>query len=225
MRLGRESVIQVQNSLRYVDIEFLSVASEAGELEKTTHIRVFEARDLIRFCRVDPDLISRYIELQHDEYNKQMRQRKLKRVLSRTSSTSKNSESVSASVTDRSGEVASDFKEYVDEKVALDMDKFDEIQSITGERMDDSHHNLVKEDDNKKNDIDRNMELVSLLKTKTTSKKRKHRENADSDEVNAGRSTMTKERSIVKKVEKKKKSKKKKRNDGKCVIDDIFDGF
>ena len=225
MKLGRESVIQVQNSLRYLDTEFLSVASEAGELEKTTHIRVFEARDLIRFCRVDPDLINRYMELHHDEYNKQMRQRKLKRVLSRTSSTSKNSESVNASVTDRSGEATSDFKEDTDQKVALDMDKFDEIQSITGERIDDSHINLVKEEYNKNNDLDRNMELVSLLKKKSTPKKRKHRESNDSDEVNAGRNTMTKERSIVNKVEKKKKSKKKKRNDGKCVIDDIFDGF
>ena len=88
MNLGKESVMQVQNSIRYLNTEFLSVVNEAGELEKTTKIRVSEARDLIHVCPVDTALINRYMELHHDQYNKQMRQRKLKRVLSRTSSAS-----------------------------------------------------------------------------------------------------------------------------------------
>jgi hypothetical protein len=222
MNLGRESVVQIQNSLRYLGTEFLSVASEAGELEKTTNILVSEARDLIRFCRVDPDLINRYMELHHDEYNKQMRQRKLKRVSSRTSSTSKYSESVNLSNTD--GEAALDFKEDHEQEATLDMDDLDANRSVTGERIDMSHLDLTKDDDNRNNDLDRNMELVSLLKKKSIYKKRKDRDDSDSD---ADKKKMTKTQTTVNKAEKKKKkkSKKKKKIDGKCVIDDIFDGF
>lgn len=227
MNLGKESVMQVQNSIRYLNTEFLSVVNEAGELEKTTKIRVSEARDLIHVCPVDPDLINRYMELHHDQYNKQMRQRKLKRVLSRTSSASNYSERVDPSVnTDMSNESLLDLKNDNDQDMPLDKNDLDPDQSIIGERMDHSHLNVTKEDDTRSNELDRNLELVSLLKKKSASKKRKDRDDSNSEESNAGKKhTISKVTINVDKAEKKPKKKSKKRNDGKCVIDDIFDGF
>jgi hypothetical protein len=229
MNLGKESVMQVQNSIRYLNTEFLSVANEAGEIEKMTKIRVSEARDLIRFCPVDPDLINRYMELHHDQYNKQMRQRKLKRVLSRTSSASNYSESVDPSVnTDMNNEALLDLKNDNDQNIPLDTNDLDRDQIIVGERMDNSYLNVTEEDDTRSNELDRNLELVSLLKKKPSSKKRKDRHDSYSEESNADKKRIiSKATNDVDKAEKKskKKSKKKKRNDGKCVIDDIFDGF
>jgi len=226
LHLGRDSVLQFQRSIGWLQSDFLKLVTKGGELEKQTGLTIHQVKRLLLDCEMEQDLLNKFMEPDHNEHVSKMQKLKQDKVMRRGgSSGSMQSDRIIDSV--KHEVTASNENEALAETE----------QDLIGELVDTStvgaHQSQTPFDLAEKKDTgDRNLEMLALLKEKKAVKSKKRKTKDSSGELEERKIKVSKmgkkssdtakeDRGEVKQPKKKKKSKKK----SKDVIDDIFDGF
>jgi len=229
--MGRDTHSILQQTIGWLEHDFLTIVSKGGNLEKQTELTLQSVKNFLSGYKVEPDLLNNFIDVDYKGHLVEMRKRKLQKVMQRGES---------------GGSSASDRK-YDSENLEDEMSKKEELSKHDLENEEDEVGELVdtsedKSQDDQKAEIatipekdsgDRNLEIVALLKDKVKPKKPKKRkidediyERQDKRAKEKKVSIETEQKSSdVKDPKKKTKDKKKKKKRSKNIIDDIFDGF
>ena len=234
LRLGTDGVLQLQRIVGWLESEYLRFASVGGDLEKATGLSVRQVKQLQRECLLKQDLLSRFMD-DNNEKGAQLQRRKNDRILMR--GIQRDTVGNDPSIETGDDEALSSQKSPNSEQ--------DMQEDLIGELLHSSSSKAsakgVLEDEPKDHTVDRNLEMISLLKEKKAAggklknpKKRKITNLDEASEKIENRkikiSKTEKEFSgnsgiEDKKKDKKKKKTKKKKKKSNDIIDDIFDGL
>jgi len=220
LRMGRDVYSILQQTTGWLENDFLATVSKGGDLEKQTELSVQSVKNFICGWKVEPNLLNNnFMDVDYKDHLVEMGKRKLQKVMQR-------GESNSSFTTDKyDSENLGGSKE--DELPATERTKEDivgELVDVSGNKPQHFRDEELVADciPEKKENGDRNLEIVVLMKEKSKSIKPKKRKNDnDASEEILNIEKRAKVSKISTKAEKKRK-KKKRSND---VIDAIFDGF
>ncbi len=252
LQLGRDGTLQLQRTLEWLKSDFCTLVTQGGELEETTGLYLREVDFILSHCKVESweDLMNSFIELDNEEHTSAMAKRRMEVILSRGSDIASR---VNASISNGTSDIdmsmdsyaksdsSEDGRKWPNESVPPDSNVDDEIGELVESKTSDQEVTSLNE---KKDDGDRNLEMIAILKGKVSKRKRerldigseeKDRQSKKAAKVKDNSSTSTvvpiraetkmdsnqnTERKKEKKTKKKKAKKKKKKS--KDVIDDIF---
>mmetsp|Transcript_7505 Transcript_7505/g.8642 ORF Transcript_7505/g.8642 Transcript_7505/m.8642 type:complete len:284 (-) Transcript_7505:214-1065(-) len=254
LQLGRDGTLQLQRTLEWLKSEFCTLVTHGGELEETTGLYLREVNHVLSHCVVKSweNLMNSFIELDNDEHISAMGKRRMEVILGRGSIIVSRENS---SITNGTKDIDMSMGSFVEGNVSTDdMTRHNKsspphrnVDDEVGELVDSS--GIMKFSDQettalneKKDDGDRNLEMIAILKGKNSKRKReridigsedKNLQSKKAAKVKDDSSTVvsirseTKEdsdKSSVRKKEKKTKKKKvkKKKKKSKDIIDDIF---
>jgi hypothetical protein len=243
LQFGRDAVVQFHKTVGLLETEFLAMALNGGQLEKQTGLSVESVKAFLGQDKLDLDFMNKFMDTNHHEHSMIMKQRRMEKIMQRGESTlssmSELTKDVQIDGNQSSSEIESqDRPDYALHDIIGELVETSSAANSGVEAMEKSDF-MVKKDEG-----DRNHELVKLMKEqskimKDKSNKRKapkvldtegrysklpkvsEKEVAILSEDKGLPSEGTEE--IERSKKKKDKSKKKKKQRSKDVIDAIFD--